>query len=120
LWFLKGTTFFEKTSKNSLNERAPAVFALEFHTSDLHAALGRLLDQARVADLQLVDVNAHAKAGKYCIRASIDVSDRAIVDRLARLVSRIIGVAEIEVIDVADIASGECQRATPAPCTATP
>jgi acetolactate synthase regulatory subunit len=84
-----------------------AVFVLELYASDVHAALGRLLDQTRVAGLRLAAVNARAEAGEYRIEASIDVSDREVVDRLARRVSSIIGVAAVEVRD-------ECQRALPA------
>lgn len=74
-----------------------AVFILELHASDLHAALGRLLDQVRVADLRLAAVDAREEAGEYKIQASIDVRDRQAVERLARRVGAIIGVAAIEV-----------------------
>jgi acetolactate synthase regulatory subunit len=87
------------------------VFVLELHANNLHDALGRLLDQTRVAGLRLAAVNARAEAGEYRIRASIDVGDREIVDRLARRVGKMIGVAAIEV-------RGECQCAIPTPCTA--
>ena len=73
------------------------MFILELQASDVHAALGRLLDQTRVAGLRLADVNARAEAGEYRIRASIDVGDREAVDRLARRVGSMIGVAAIEV-----------------------
>jgi len=77
------------------------VFVLELQTRDVHAVLGRLLDQTRVAGLNLMAVNATAEAGEYRIRASIDSSDREVADRLARRVATIIGVDAIEV-------SGEC------------
>ena len=80
------------------------MFILELQASDVHAALGRLLDQTRVAGLRLADVNARAEAGEYRIRASIDVGDREAVDRLARRVGSMIGVAAIEV-------SRECRHA---------
>ncbi|MBR1229024.1 MULTISPECIES: hypothetical protein [unclassified Bradyrhizobium] len=73
------------------------MFILELHASDLHAALGRLLDQVRVADLRLAAVDAREEAGEYKIQASIDVRDRQAVERLARRVGAIIGVAAIEV-----------------------
>ena len=73
------------------------MFILELQASDLHAALGRLLDQTRVGGLRLVDINARAEAGEYRIRASIDVGEREAVDRLARRVGSMIGVAAIEV-----------------------
>jgi len=87
------------------------VFVLELHAHDVHAALGRLLDQTRVADLRLAAVSAQAEAGRYRIQASIDVGDREIVDRLARRIGAIIGVAAIEV-------RHECQRSVPASCAA--
>ncbi len=89
------------------------MFILELQASDVHAVLGRLLDQTRVAGLRLAAVNARAEAGEYRIRASIDVRDREAVDRLARRVGTMIGVAAIEV-------SRECQHAIPTPCTAAP
>jgi acetolactate synthase regulatory subunit len=89
------------------------VFVLELRANDVHAALGRLLDQTRVAGLRLAAVNAQAEAGEYRVRASIDVGDREIVDRLARRVGTMIGVAAIEV-------SRECGHAIPTPCTAAP
>lgn len=73
------------------------MFVLELQASDVHAVLGRLLDQTRVAGLKLTAVNASAEAGEYRIRASIDVSDREVADRLARRVATIVGVNAIEV-----------------------
>jgi hypothetical protein len=89
------------------------MFILELQASDLHAALGRLLDQTRVGGLRLVDINARAEAGEYRIRASIDVGEREAVDRLARRVGSMIGVAAIEV-------SRESRHAMQEPCTAAP
>ena len=86
------------------------MFVLELQASDIHAALGRLLDQARVAGLKLAAVSAEADDGEYRIRASLDVSDREIVDRIAHRIGSIIGVAAIEV-------RGECGRALPAQST---
>ena len=89
------------------------MFILELQASDVHAALGRLLDQTRVAGLRLADINARAEAGEYRIRASIDVGDREAVDRLARRVGSMIGVAAIEV-------SRESRQAIPESCIAAP
>ena len=89
------------------------MFVLELRANDIHAALGRLLDQTRVAGLRLAAVNAQAEAGEYRVRASIDVDDREIVDRLARRVGTMIGVAAIEV-------SSKCRHAVATPCTAAP
>ena len=87
------------------------MFVLELHANDVHAALGRLLDQTRVADLRLTAVSARAEAGRYRIQASIDVGDREIVDRLARRIGAVIGVAAIEVRQ-------ENQRTMTATCAA--
>jgi acetolactate synthase regulatory subunit len=83
------------------------VFVLELQANDVHAALGRLLDQARVAGLKLAAVSAQADDDEYRIRASLDVSDREIVDRLARRIGSIVCVGAIEV-------RGDCWRALPA------
>ena len=79
------------------------MFVLELHANDVHAALGRLLDQARVAGLKLAAVSAEADEGNYRIRASLDVSDRDIVDRIAHRIRSVVGVVAIEV-------RGECCR----------
>jgi len=89
------------------------VFVLELHANDVHAALGRLLDQARVAGLKLTAVSAQADEGEYRIRASLDVSDRDVIDRLARRIASLVCVGAIEV-------RGECWRALPSPSTAAP
>ena len=90
------------------------MYLLQLQATDVHAALGRLLDQARVAGLKLAAVSAEmaagVDAGGYTIRASLDVSDREIVDRLAHRIGLIVGVGAIEV-------SGECALA---PDGATP
>lgn len=73
------------------------MFVLELNARDLHTGLGRLLDQARVAGLTLTAVDARAEGRDYRIRAVIDAADREIVERLARGVGRIVGVAAIAV-----------------------
>jgi hypothetical protein len=78
-------------------ERNSAVFVLELQASDVHAALGRLLDQARVAGLKLTAISAHANDGEYRISASLDVADREIVDRIAQRIGSLVGVGVIEV-----------------------
>ena len=88
------------------------MFVLELQASDVHAALGRLLDQARVAGLKLAAVSAHADDGEYKISASLDVSDREIVDRLAHRVSSLVCVGAIEV-------RGDSLSACPAPSAAS-
>ena len=82
------------------------MFVLELCANDVHAALGRLLDQARVAGLKLAAVSAQADEDQYRIRASLDVSDREIVDRIAHRIRSVVGVATIEV-------RGECCGALP-------
>ncbi len=82
------------------------MFFLELQTSDIHAALGRLLDQTRVAGLRLAAVSARADASEYRISASIDIDDRDIVDRLVRRVGALFCIDAIEV-------RGESQCPTP-------
>jgi acetolactate synthase regulatory subunit len=73
------------------------MFLLELHASDMHAALGRLLDQARVAGLRLAAVSAEAQADDCRISASIDIDDRDVVDRLARRVGTMVCIGAIQV-----------------------
>ena len=82
------------------------MFFLELQTSDMHAALGRLLDQTRVAGLRLAAVSAWADANECRISASIDINDRDVIDRLARRVGALFCIDAIEV-------RGECQCPTP-------
>jgi acetolactate synthase regulatory subunit len=86
------------------------MYLLELQATDVHAALGRLLDLARVAGLKLAAISAEvgggAEAGEYTIRASLDVADRDVVDRLACRIRSVIGVAAIEV-------RGECSASAP-------
>ena len=72
------------------------MFFLELQTSDMHAALGRLLDQTRVAGLRLAAVSACAVANECRISASIDIDDRDAVDRLARRVGTMACIAAVE------------------------
>ena len=71
------------------------MFVLELLASDLYAVLGRFLDTARVAGLKLAAVSARESAGRYAIRATIDVRDAESVERLARKLRTMVGVAEV-------------------------
>jgi hypothetical protein len=73
------------------------VFLLELHSRDMHAALGRLLDQARVAGLRLTAVSARSVVDGCQICASIDVDDHDVVERFARRVGAIFCVGAVEV-----------------------
>ena len=85
------------------------MFFLELYTSDMHAALGRLLDHARVAGLRLAAVSARADVDQCRISASIDINDRDAVDRLARRVGGLFCIDTVEV-------RGESQCPMPASC----
>ncbi len=80
------------------------MFLLELHASDMHAALGRLLDQVRVAGVRLAAVSAEARADDYRISASFDIDDRDVVARLARRIATMVCIGAVEV-------RGECQCA---------
>ncbi|WP_156947396.1 hypothetical protein [Bradyrhizobium sp. WSM3983] len=82
------------------------MFFLELQTSDIHAALGRLLDQTRVAGLRLAAVNARAIGDECRISASIDISDRDTVDKLARRVGSMVCIGTVDV-------RSECERPIP-------
>jgi acetolactate synthase regulatory subunit len=73
------------------------VFILELRTSDLYSVLGRLLDHVRVAGLRLAAVSAWADAGEYKIHAIVDANDPEPIDRLARRVGKMVGVAALKV-----------------------
>ena len=73
------------------------MFILELQASDLHTALGRLLDQARVAGLKLAAVSASEDADGYTIRTSIDIRDRETVEKLARRIAKVFGVSALNV-----------------------
>ena len=72
------------------------MFCLELRSRDMHAALGRLLDQARVAGLRLTAVSAQALADECRISASIDIDDRDVVERFARRVGSIFCIGAVE------------------------
>ena len=71
------------------------MFVLELLASDLYAVLGRFLDHARVAGLKLAAVSARETAGQYAIRATIEARDAESVERLARKLRTMFGVAEV-------------------------
>jgi acetolactate synthase regulatory subunit len=71
------------------------MYVLELLADDLYAVLGRCLDLARVAGLKLATVSARESAGQYAIRATIDVRDAESVERLARKLRTVVGVADV-------------------------
>ena len=73
------------------------MFVLELLASDLYAVLGRFLDLARVAGLRLTAVSACEAAGQYAIRATIEARDAESVERLARKLRTLVGVAAVEI-----------------------
>ena len=80
------------------------MFSLELHSSDVHSALGRLLDQARVAGLRLSAVNAQVAAGECRISATIDIDDRDAVERFARRVGTLFCIDTVEVRSLCELA----------------
>jgi len=71
------------------------MLVLDLLASDPYAVLGRFLDAARVADLKLATISAHETACQYAIRATINTPDAERVDRLARKLRTMAGVAEV-------------------------
>jgi hypothetical protein len=71
------------------------MFVLELAADDLYAVLGRFLDHARVAGLRLAAVSAHESAGRYAICATIATRDAERVERLARKLRTVAGVADV-------------------------
>ena len=71
------------------------MYVLELLAGDLYAVLGRCLDRARVAGLKLAAVSASLSAGRYAIRVTIVTRDSESVERLARKLRTLVGVAEV-------------------------
>lgn len=71
------------------------MFVLELLASDLYAVMGRFLDHTRVAGLKLAAVSACETAGQYAIRATIEARDAESVERLARKLRTMFGVAAV-------------------------
>ena len=61
--------------------------ALELRAGDLHAVLGRLLDQVRMADIAVAELSVRAEAGGFALRLLLDEGDPEALARLARLAS---------------------------------
>lgn len=70
------------------------MFVLELRADDVHAALGRLLDQVRLAGIPLAAVEAVAGNEGYTVRATLRTEDHDGVDRLVRRTSTIVGVSD--------------------------
>lgn len=68
------------------------MFVLELRADDVHAAMGRLLDQVRLAGIPLAAVEAIAGGGGYTVRAVLKTEDAEGIDRLARRAGNIVGV----------------------------
>ena len=80
---------------------------------DLHNALGRLLDQLRVASLKIVSLDAaEGASGGYTVRATIDEVDRETVEKLGRRIAKIWGVSGLEVRPVPHLRAVERPFAT--------
>lgn len=73
------------------------MFALELRAADVHAVMGRLLDQIRLADIPLISIEARAEDGEYAVLARLGTDDREAAERLGRRARTIVGVVELEV-----------------------
>ena len=73
------------------------MYVLELLAGDLYAVLGRFLDSARVAGLRLAAVSARESAGQYAICATIATRDAESVDKVARKLRTMVGVAAVAV-----------------------
>ena len=74
------------------------MFVLELQTNDLYSALGRLLDQTRVAGLKIAALHASEDGPhSFSIRATIDEMDRETVKKLGRRIAKIFGVSGVHV-----------------------
>ena len=74
------------------------MFVLELQAYDLYSALGRLLDQTRVAGLKITALDASEDGpDSFSIRATIDEMDRETVEKLGRRIAKIFGVSGVGV-----------------------
>ena len=73
------------------------MFVLELQADDLHNALVRLLDQARVAGLKISAIAASEAPDGFEISATFDESDREAVEKLGRRLARTHGATVPEV-----------------------
>jgi hypothetical protein len=74
------------------------VFVFEIEATELYALLGRVLDRSRVTGLKLSAVSATETGEGGCrITATVDTTDRDIVDRLARQFGEMFGVTSVNV-----------------------
>ncbi|WP_407185280.1 hypothetical protein [Bradyrhizobium centrosematis] len=73
------------------------MFIIELQANDMHAALGRLLDQTRVHNLRISAVSARMMADGCRIMASLDIGDRGPVDKVARRLETMVFVLSVDV-----------------------
>lgn len=73
------------------------MFIIELQANDMHAALGRLLDQTRVHDLRIGAVSARMIADGCRITASLEIGDRGPVDKVARRLETMVCIVSVDV-----------------------
>jgi acetolactate synthase regulatory subunit len=74
------------------------VFVFEIEAADIYSVLGRVLDRSRVTGLRLSAVSAtESHDGGCLVTATVDTTDRDIVDRLARQFGEMFGVTSVNV-----------------------
>lgn len=70
---------------------------LRLIAEDLHTVLGRMLDQLRLADIAVSEVNATRQGCKYLVSASLQVADDWTVEKISRRVGSMVGVTNAEI-----------------------
>ena len=74
------------------------MFILELQADNFYSALGRLLDQTRVAGLKITALDASEdRPDSFSIRATIDEMDRETVEKLGGRIAKIFGVSGVGV-----------------------
>lgn len=73
------------------------MFVFEIEAADIYSVLGRVLDRSRVTGLKISAVRATETEAGCLITATVETTDRDIVDRLARVFGEMFGVTSVNV-----------------------
>lgn len=69
---------------------------LEMRADDLHAVLGRLLDQVRMAGIPVVELSVRADKGGYTLCLALDTGNCDALGKLVRRADGIVGVTGLQ------------------------
>ena len=87
------------------------MFVFEIEAADLYSVLGRVLDRSRVTGLTMSAISATQTDAGAIITATVDTTDRDIVERMARVFGEMFGVTSVTVERVAIHRPSQSSRA---------